>query len=417
MGRDMHEDTTLITAAESMDYLRSDEGCTDPYPAYAWLRRHAPVYFDEAQQTYFLTRFWDCRDAVGSPLVTVPDHRWHDQVMPGWRDHAAAAWAFTCMALQPPAAHAQTRHRVNRVFTPRTLDSLESSTHRLVRGMLDSVERQVRDGAVVDIQDAIGFPLPVAVIGNLLGVPSCDWPQFRWEFTRILRVMEIDVDAETLAHADAAMLRVYAYFTDLLRERRTQPEDDLISSLLGDPDGLPDDEILSLVVLLFTAGFETTTLTIGTATYALLTNPSQGELVRADRTLAAAAAEEVIRWDCAVQRVTRVTAQPMELGGTRIPGGATVAPLLGAANRDPAVYDAADRFDIRRSGPRSLAFGGGPYTCLGYALAKQEVEIFIGEFTARFPDLRLGGEPVRRTGPLLRGFDSVPVAAERANVW
>jgi cytochrome P450 len=194
-----------------------------------------------------------------------------------------------------------------------------------------------------------------------------------------------------------------------VERRRTCPGDDVLSAMLAVGDRLSTAELLSLVVLLFTGGFETTTLTIGTGTYALLARPDQWRLVCANRASAAQVADEVSRWDCAVQRVTRVAADAVEVAGVAVPAGSIVAVLLGAANRDPDVYPFPDRFDVTRSGPRSMSFGGGAYGCLGYALARQELGIFFTRLAARLPDIALAGDPVRRPGSYLRGFDVVPV--------
>jgi cytochrome P450 len=389
--------------------LYSHQGWLDPYPAYAALRRAAPVYFDDLRQTYLVSRHGDSREVLSSPLLTVPDHRMHDRMMPDWRDHPAAEWAFNCLAFQPADSHSRIRGVVSTFFTARRVETLRLEVQQLVDELLGSIEKPLRDGAVVDLQDAVGFRLPVAVIGALLGIPASDLAEFRWTFGDILRVMDADIDAEIVRRADAAMGTVRTYFAELVESRRQRPGDDVLSAMLAAGDRLSTAELLSLVVLLFTGGFETTTLTIGTGMHALLTHLDQWQLVCADRGQAVHLADEVLRWDGVMQRVTRVAADTVEVAGVAIPAGSTVAALLGAANRDPDVYPFPDRFDVARSGPRPMTFGGGPYGCLGNALARLELGILFSELAARFPGIVLAGEPVRRPGFYLRGFDVVPV--------
>lgn len=400
-------------AADAVAGLGNPDGWADPYPFYARLRRSAPVYRDSSLGMYLVSRYDDCQTVLTSSSMRTPDHEWHDRIQPGWRDHPAAVWCFTSLPFEERVNHTRIRTLVNKAFTRRRVESLRPSIQRVVDGLLDGLREQGGDGAVVDLQDAVGFRLPVAVIAALVGVPDTDLPRFRWAFGDILRVMDLVVDDATLAQADTAMLDVRDYFTHLLRERRDDPTEDLASALLAvrddDGDRLSEEELLSLVILLFTAGFETTTLTIGTGTQALLTRPEQRELLRADPSLAAGAVEEVLRWDCSLQRVVRMAAEDVELGGVEIPAGSVVAPLLGAGNRDPQAFDDPDRFDVRRRGARPLTFGGGPYGCLGNQLARVELELYLAALTQRFPELEPAGDPVRRPGIYVRGLDVLPV--------
>ncbi|WP_327151031.1 cytochrome P450 [Nocardia sp. NBC_01329] len=391
----------------------------DPFPAYAQLRDAAPVFFDDSMDMYLISRYEDCHRALSSPDVRVPDHAWHDRIMPGWQEHPAAVWCFTSLPFEGHSSHARIRRLVNRAFTRRRVESLVPAIQQVVAGLLDTLEEHGADNAVVDLQDVVGFRLPVAVIASLVGVPDTDLPRFRWVFGDILRVMDLVVDDSTLARANAAMVEVRDYFTELLRYRRDHPADDLASGLLAacdeEGDRLTEEELLSLVILLFTAGFETTTLTIGTGTSALLADRDQYDLLRNDPSLVAGAVSEALRWDCALHRVIRVTDQPVQIGDVAVPGGSVIAPLLGAANRDPQVFEDPDRFDIRRSGPRPLTFGGGAYVCLGNALAQTELEVYFAELSRRFPHMELADEPERRCG-YVRGLDTLPVTLGRPAV-
>jgi cytochrome P450 len=373
------------------------------------------VHHDEELGAVLLCRYRDCNDVLSNPQMGVPHENWHDRILPRWREHPAARWCFTSMPSLDLPDHARIRSLVNRAFTPRRVEALLPRIRGLVGRLLDELHERGDGGAVVDLQAVVGFRLPVEVIGALVGVPDSDLPRFRWVFGDILRLMDlVHLDEAILARADAGFLDVREYFTDLLAERRIRPRDDLASALItvrdDGGDRLSEDELLDLVILLFTAGFETTTLTIGTGTRALLEHPGQRDLVRADPTLAAGAAEEILRWDCVLQRVTRMVKQDVVVGGVRLAEGTVVVSLLGSANRDPEAYRDPDRFDVRRSGPRLLTFGGGPYHCLGYALARMELTAYLVELCRRFPRIELAAEPARRRGFYLRGLDTLPVA-------
>jgi cytochrome P450 len=411
-GPDRNE-PSLAGARQAARGLGSREGWIDPYPYYAALRRFAPVHYDESLGMYLLSRYRDCHHVLTSQVTGVPSDAWHDQTLPNWREHPAAVWCFTSLPLQGRADHGRIRALVNKAFTRRRVTSLHPTIDRVLGALLDSLQEQGGGGQVVDLQEVVGFRLPLTVIASLVGVPDEDLPRFRWLFSDVLRVMDAWVDPTTLARADEAMVEVRSYFTELLRERRARPRHDLTSSLLAaasDGDTVSDDELLSLIILLFEAGSETTTLSIGTGTYALLSNRDEYDLLRADPSLAGSAVEEIFRWDCVGQRVVRIAEQDLELDGAVIPAGSVIAALLGAANRDPEVFEDPNRFDVRRDGTRHLTFGAGIYGCLGFELARAELRAYLAGLTRRFPDVELAGEPVRREGFFLRGLDTLPVA-------
>jgi cytochrome P450 len=406
-------------AAQAAQSLTGLEGWSDPYPFYDQLRRFAPVYFDGSLGIYLISRYQNCREALTSPLIHTPDRSWPDRTMPDWREHSSAEWCFTSLPFEDRVNHARIRKLVNKAFTRRRVESLMPKIQQIVSELLDALSERLVDGAVVDLQDAVGFRLPVSVIAALVGVPDDDLERFRWVFGHILRVMDLPADEDNRNRADVEVREVRAYFADLLRWRHNHPGDDLISALLqakDDGEEVSTEELLSLIILLFAGGFETTTLTIGTGTHALLSDPEQRDLVSSDRSLAAGAAREALRWDCAVQRAVRMAAEDVEIGDVVIPAGSIVGPLLGAANRDPEAYDDPDRFDVRRSGPRPLTFGGGAYGCLGLALAELELEVYFAELTNRFPHLEVAGEPRRREGFYVRGLDTLPVAIGTRNL-
>src|SRR5262249_49451288 len=216
---------------------------------------------------------------------------------------------------------------------------------------------------------------------------------------------------------DGAHVEIRAYFIGLLAEKRRRPGSDLLSTLVQakDEDRLTDDELVVLALLLFAAGFETTTNLIGNGLLGLLQHPDQLALLRSDPALFASLPDELLRYDGTAQLAVRFTLAPVEIGGITIPPGQTAMPLLAAGNHDPARFPDPDRLDVRRPSFDPLTFGGGVHYCLGAALARAETEIVFRALVERFGEIELTGEPPRfRDRLTLRGLDSLHVALRPA---
>jgi cytochrome P450 len=259
---------------------------------------------------------------------------------------------------------------------------------------------------------AFAFPLPVNVIGELLGVPAADRAQFQTLVRDWAQVLEV-VTPDVLPSADRAATTMYDYLAGLAAERRRRPAEDLISALVQAEeagDVLGEDELLTTAALLFAAGFETTTNLLANGLVALLRHPDQLRLLRDEPSLAQAAVEELLRYDGPVQLVGRVTFAPVELGGIEIPAGSHVVAYIGAGNRDPERFADPDRLDVRRADNAPLSFGGGIHYCLGAPLARLEAQVALPALVRRFPRLDLAGAPVRRDSLSIRGYTSLPVS-------
>jgi cytochrome P450 len=273
----------------------------------------------------------------------------------------------------------------------------------LVDGLLDAFG----DGDV-DLMDALAFPLPVTVIGEMLGVPAEDRPQFRPLVRASTAVLELAITPEALAEATAASNTMEAYFRDLVAERRARPRDDLLTQLIeaeDKGDQLTEYELISTAILLFAAGFETTTHLIGNGVLALLHNPEQLDRLRHDRSLLRPAVEELLRYDSPVQITARTAYEALEIGGQAVEPGSAVLALLGAANRDPQRFRDPDRLDLGRSEGSPLSFGSGIHYCLGAALARLEFAVVLDRLLDRFSTWELvGGPPRHRDSLTLRGL-------------
>jgi cytochrome P450 len=263
-----------------------------------------------------------------------------------------------------------------------------------------------------DLLEALAFPLPVAVIGTMVGVPEPDWPQFRSLITAAAAGLEPTASADELRSAAKSSGQVRAYFSELLAERRRNPQDDLLSDLIqvqNEGDRLSDGEIIAVSVLLFGAGFETTTNLIGNAMGALLRHPDQMAALWNDASLLPPAVDEVLRWDSPVQLDGRTVLESTEVAGKPVEVGTRVMTLLGAANRDPEHFHDPERFDVTRNQGPPMSFGSGIHYCLGANLSRAEGQEVFSALIQRCSAVEQAGDLVRRTRMTLRGFLSVPV--------
>jgi cytochrome P450 len=312
------------------------------------------------------------------------------------------------MLVADPPDHTRLRGLAARAFTPRTVESLRPGVVAMVDGLIDAF-----GAGDVDVMEALAFPLPVTVIGEMLGVPAGDREQLRPLVRAVTAVLELVVTPEALTAATAANSTLVSYFGELVAERRARPQDDLLTRLIqaeDEGDKLSEWELISTAILLFAAGFETTTNLIGNAMLALLHNPGQLERLRADRSLLRPAVEEILRYDSPVQIAVRTAYEDLDLDGHRIGSGSVILALLGAANRDPARFSDPERFDVARAEGAPMSFGSGIHFCLGAALARMEGQVVLDRLLDRFGTMELvGDEPSYRDSLTLRGLVALPV--------
>jgi len=252
------------------------------------------------------------------------------------------------------------------------------------------------------------FAFPVQVIARIMGLPRQDYHRFQRLSIELLNVV---YNWDTGIAASAALK---TYFSEILAERRRNPQDDLITMLSqSEIDGarLSDNEIFAFLLLILPAGVETTYRASGNLLVALLTEPEQLAAVRADRNMVRGAFEEALRWEPPITTVMRVAARDCELGGVAIPAGTNVSVSVAAANRDPKRYPDPDRFDPARRNIAHLTFGGGPHLCLGMHLARMEAIVAINALLDRLPDLRLdpSAPTPRISGMAFRSPAALPV--------
>jgi cytochrome P450 len=403
-----------------LDELTRLTGREDPYPRYQRLREISPVVRAD-DGALVVTRHADCVAVTRHPqLGHMPSHML-EFVRADWADHPALHQLFTSILAINPPDHTRLRRLVSSSFTARRVQALQPRIAEMVQDLL------VRMDGEVDFIDAFAFPLPVNVIGELLGVPEPDRAQFQGLVRDWTQVLEV-ITPEVLATADPAAATIRQYLADLTEERRRKPSDDLISALVAaeeDGEKLTEDELLTMAALLFAAGFETTTNLLANSLVALLRHPDQLELLRAAATASAtsdasaasgasasvaSAIEELLRFDTPVQLLSRVAWDDVEIAGVPISGGERIVAYLGAGNRDPERFADPDRLDLTRADNAPLSFGGGIHYCLGAPLARLEAQIAIPALLARFPKLDLAGNPGRRDSLAIRGYTNLPIS-------
>jgi len=380
----------------------------DPWPTYDRMRTEAPIWQNPEGVT-LLTRFADCEAVLRDPRFSSSnDHADPPRVLAADDPRSLMEGGSAPLIFLDPPDHTRLRKLVSKAFTPRSIERLRPRVQQLVDGILD---RAAHEGGL-DVVADLGYELPVVVICELLGVPLADRPQFAGWSSDASRLLDDDLTPDELNRGVVAAINFAGYFEALFAERRLAPRDDMVSALLAveeQGDRLREDELRSIVVLLFIAGHETTMNLIGNGTYALLRSPEQRERWRHDPSLDASAVEELLRFDGPVHLTGRIPVEDIELNGHLFPRGKSVVTLLAAANRDPARFDDPAHLDVARPDNHQLSFSQGIHYCLGAALARLEGQIAVGSLIRRFPDLELAEEPQYRDHFVLRGLKSLRV--------
>jgi cytochrome P450 len=385
------------------------EFLANPYPTYDQLRAEDPVHRTPLG-LWVLTRYDDVALVLRDPRFS----REGFEAAFATVEHTAAkpARRQPSMLYQDPPDHTRLRAVVSRTFTPRAIETLRPRIQQFVDELLDRVQNAGRMDVIADL----AVPLPVAVIGELLGVPPDDRAGLMGlsaDVARSLDALPVPTDRELVEHGRAARRMLGTYFRHLVAARRCRPQDDVVSRLIAAADqGYPlsEEELVGSAVLLAVAGHETTTHLIGNGVLTLLRHQGQLARLRAEPGLLPSAIEELARYDGPVQRTWRITTTAVELGGRLVPADALVVAVLGAANRDPARFAEPNRLDLARPDNKHLAFGAGIHHCLGASLARLETAIAIGTLLRRMPRLQLAtGTPAWRESFLVRGLAALPV--------
>jgi cytochrome P450 len=385
----------------------------NPYPQYAALRDGDPIH-QNAFGVWMVSRYRDVRALLRDPALSVEDRHMHPtpltEIAAEAMGDAADMGSRSMLNLDPPA-HTRLRRLVSKAFTPRTVERLRGRVEQLVDGRLDAAARE----GGLELMDGMAFPLPFAVISELLGMPATDTAELRRLSGLVVRSLEPVADVETLQAIAAAARQLQVLITDAIEWKRQRLGDDLLSALISAEDeegALTEDELAEQVSLLYLAGHETTVNLIGNAVLALLHHPDQLQLLRLDPGLDGAAVDEFLRFDSPVQMSRRIPLTELRIGAKAIEPGAFIVLGLASANRDPRKWGPnADRLDLRRAGAAEhLSFGGGHHHCLGAALARLEGQVAVGRLVRRFGQIELTAEPAYNGRLNLRGLAHLPLA-------
>ena len=390
----------------------SNRTAQDPYPVYAALRERDPVHRSRLMNAWLFTRHADVDTILRDHQRFGNDPR-KGALARRQRANLPPEEEFSLLFLDPPD-HKRLRALVNKAFTPKAVNALEPHIRALLGALLDDID----DPAGFDLMQAVAQPLPVIVIAEMLGVPPEDRAQFKIWSDQRARTLEPMIDARERAASDAAAKALEAYFRPIIKERRAAPKDDIVSALAQaeeEGDRLTEREMLNMLRLLLIAGNETTTNLIGNGVLALLRHPDQLQRLRDDPSLIPSAVDELLRFDSPVQTDFRRVLSDCEVNGFAVRKRDNIVVLLGAANRDPDVFDDPDRLDVGRGDRSHLSFGRGIHHCIGAPLARLEGRIVLEMLLERFSQISLRGEQPRfRNSIVLRGLESLPVRCAKA---
>ncbi|GAB2482262.1 cytochrome P450 [Nocardiopsis aegyptia] len=388
--------------------LRSDEAL-EPPAEWAELREKCPVArvrFPTGDEAKLITRYEDVKQVLSDPRFT----RRLDAEDAAQLSADGGVFNSEMSSMVPDSGegHLRWRRLVGKWFTAKRMSALRPSMEAIADELIDAMVEGGRPG---DLKAALGFPLPVYVICDILGVPAEDRDRFSYWSDALLNLTRYSGDENA-----AAMGAFVEYMSAHIAAKRAEPGEDLLSELIketGADGGLSDQELLGTGIGLLVAGHETTANMIGKMVSMLLADRTRWEALLADPSLVRTAVEESLRFDAnAGVGLPRYLPEDGEASGEVLPGGTTVMCSMASANRDESVFEGADEMDLTRSPNPHLAFGAGAHSCLGQALARTELQVVLTVLLRRLPTLELAVPPEeleRVDGLVVGGLREVPV--------
>ncbi len=406
-----------MAVAQLIDPLNplKQEFLDDPYPTLARFRQEAPVWWSDRSKFWIVTRYAETRAILRDLNYEKQIQRWkrrpfYANILAGIPPFSSLANASkTWMLNLNPPDHTRVRSLVSKAFTPSMVQKLKPEIEAIANKLLDDVQ----SGSGMELMNDFAFPLPIAVIGQMLGIPMTERAMLKHCSDNLVGVVGGQRHPRKLARAGKAVAELRAYLAPLIESRRANPQDDLMSTLVqAEENGghLSADEVANNCVLLLVAGHETTVNLIGNAVLCLLRHPEQMTMLRENPQLFNATVEEVLRYESPVQMAPRLAGKDLELRGHSIKQGDMVFMLLGSANRDEEQFENPNVFDITRAPGKNMSFGEGIHRCIGASLAEVEAQIAIKALLDRFQHLSLKTDHVQFKTPFgLRGPESLPV--------
>lgn len=379
----------------------------DPYPRLADLQKRCPVRHDPTLESVVLTRYEDVRGIVNDRALWRNPARGNPRAVFSRVSETSGEKPLSILFMDDPD-HARVRGPLTQAFYKRAA-KMKPQTEAIVDEILDGLAGRASFDVIADY----GVPVPILVIAAVLGIEKARLREFReWSEGIILSLNALRTpaqDQQLLVAAEA----LNAFFAEAMADRRANPQDDLITDMVqlqAAGAELSDEEVSVNLQSLLVGGNLTTTDLIGNGVRAFLTHPDQLAALKADPKLIAAAVEEILRWDPPITMTSRIAPEAMEVGGEAIGEKEALITVLRAANRDPAVFEAPDRFDITRKHAPHVAFGGGAHICIGAPLARMEGQVAIWKLLERFPGLKLAEQELTyRALPGFRGLEQLVV--------
>jgi cytochrome P450 family 142 subfamily A polypeptide 1 len=371
----------------------------DPHDAWTWMRANAPVYYDERNGVWGITRYEDVREISKHPETF--------SNAGGIRPETPA---IPMMIDMDDPEHWKRRKLVNRGFTPKRVRAEEPK----IRTVCDWIIDQVCEQGECDFVRDIAMALPMIMIGDMLGVAPDDRADLlRWS-DEMLSALTGHQTEDELMRAATAFGDYTAYATDVIARRREESTDDLMSVLVHaevDGERLAEDEIIHESLLILIGGDETTRHVISGGMYQLLVDRDQRDRLVADRALLATAVEEMLRWVTPIKNMCRTVTSDTELRGQHLKAGQKLMLFYPSANRDEDVFPSPFSFDIGRTPNEHVAFGFGTHFCLGASLARLELHAMFDRLLERLPDMALAEphEPAYRAANFVSGYEKMPV--------
>jgi cytochrome P450 len=407
--------------------LAEPEVRRNPFPLLGWLRENEPVY-KTSVGFYLLTRhedvMWVLRN-TGDALLG-PSPKLLEEQYPEASQYRTQRLFLNSVAMKDPPEHGRLRGAVTNALSADLVNRLVPRIREICDGLLETLAGQVRDGETVDLHTQFSLPLSTTVFAELLGVPltDADWLAnlIAEIYTATMPMADENVAtyAERFSRADERSARLTAYFLELFEQRRQTPHDDLVSALVSRRTSgvhqLSDDELLSMVWILWVAGVETAAGGIDHGLRAMLVHRDQTHWIHGTDSDVQAFGEESLRLygSSLYAGIVRIASRDLRFGDVVIPAGSDVRPSTASANRDPGVFADPDAFDPSRSHQLSVSWGYGMRHCFGAHLARAEMNVALLMMHSRFPDLALAGEPTWHDGVSTRLMRGLPAAVGAA---
>jgi cytochrome P450 len=398
----------------SLDFRPNDPAfLADPFPFYRRMQDEDPAHWSPRLKAWVLTRYEDVKRVCLDSRMSSDRLRPFFATLPS--DEAARVadlmrYLTLWMVFRDPPLHTRLRRLAAKVFNARSISALRPNVEALTAWLLGTIGGKQQFDFIAEFAG----PLPALVIMDMLGAPRAELPRLKHLSDEMALFIGSARDTpEKYARAEAATHEMAALFRDLIHARRAEPQRDLLTELVhveDDGDRLSEDELVATCVLLLFAGHETTTHHIANGLAALLRFPAELDRLRANRSLAPAAVEELLRFDGPIGAQVRIVQDEQALHGKHLQPGERVFLMMNAANRDPRAYDDPDRLDLTRNGVAHLTFGFGAHICLGFPLARLEGQVTLPAVLSRWSRIEIGDAPLEWLDSMvLRGMKEMPV--------